>query len=60
MFYMTRRREILGWKLTIYVRGFSVECMLGGTKHPHQANALIQKRTAAIGRGQGLPLASIS
>ena len=39
MFCITRRCKISGWKLTIYVRGFSVECMLGGTEHPHQTKA---------------------
>ena len=59
IFPMTRRREISGWKLTICascIAGY----MSGEIEHPHQAQNLIQKKTAATGRGQGLLLVSPS
>ena len=53
---MSRRLEISGCSLITCVKSYIAGCKLEEIQHPHQAQDLTKKKTAATGRGQGLPL----
>ena len=60
MFPMSKRLEILGWRLTIYVQSCVRRRVTGEIQHPHQVKGLMRKEIEPIDEGQGHPLVNLS